>query len=86
MHGQYIRSRDGQLIDGEDTFVWLSMGDVKWEFESAIIAAQDQTLQTKYGATKILQTEAESKCRSYKQFGETAEHISARPVLAKDNK
>jgi len=33
------------------------MGDWKAETESEIIAAHDQTLQTKYCAMKILQTE-----------------------------
>jgi hypothetical protein len=29
MHGQYIRSVDRRLISEEDTFLWLSRGDVK---------------------------------------------------------
>jgi ribosomal protein S4 len=29
MHGQYIRSIDKQLISEEDTFLWLSKGDLK---------------------------------------------------------
>ena len=52
MHGQYIRSLDRQLISEEDTFLWLSKGDLKVETESEIVAAQDQALQTKYYATK----------------------------------
>ena len=48
MHGQYIRNRDRQLINEEDTFLWLSKGDLKVETESEIVAAQDQALQTKY--------------------------------------
>jgi hypothetical protein len=48
MHGQYIRIIDRQLISEEDTFVWLRKGDQKAETESKIVAAQDQTLQTKY--------------------------------------
>jgi hypothetical protein len=43
---------DGQLISEEDTFLWLSRGDLKGENESEIIAAQDLALQTKYHATK----------------------------------
>jgi hypothetical protein len=31
MHGQYIRNVDGQLISEEDTFLWLSKGDLKAE-------------------------------------------------------
>jgi len=41
---------------------------VKAETESEIIATQDHPLQTKYHATKILQTETDSKCQ---QFDET---------------
>ena len=54
MHGQYIRNIDRQLISEEDTFLWLSKGDLKAETESEIVAAQDQVLQMKYYATKIL--------------------------------
>jgi hypothetical protein len=62
MHGQYIRNIDRQLISEEDTFLWLTKGDLKEETESEIMAAQDQALQTKYYATKILNTETDSKC------------------------
>ena len=48
MHGQYIRNTDRQLISEEDTFLWLSKGDLKVETESEIVAAQDQALKTKY--------------------------------------
>jgi hypothetical protein len=39
MHGQYIRNMDRQLISEEDTFFWLSKGDLKAETESQIVAA-----------------------------------------------
>ena len=85
MHGQYIRNIDRQLISEEDTLFWLSKGDLKAENESEIVAAQDQALQTKYYATKILSTETDSKCRLCQQFDETIEHIiSACPILAKE--
>jgi hypothetical protein len=42
MHGQYIRNTDRQLISEEDTFLWLSKGDLKAETEIEIVAAQDQ--------------------------------------------
>jgi hypothetical protein len=52
MHGQYIRNMDTKLISEEDTFLWLSKGDLKAETESEIVAA----LNTKYYTTKILNT------------------------------
>ena len=76
---------DRQLISEEDTFLWLSKGDLKGETESEIVAAQDQTLQAKYYATKILSTETDSKCTLSQQFDETIDHIiSACPILAKE--
>jgi len=54
---------DRELISEEDTFPWLLRGDIKGQTGSEIIVAQNQALQTKYHATKILQTETDSKCR-----------------------
>jgi hypothetical protein len=68
MHGQYIRNIDKQLISEVDTFPWLKKRDVKAETESEIVAAQYQTLQTKYYATEILNTETDSKCRLCHRF------------------
>jgi hypothetical protein len=85
MHGQYIRNMDRQLISEEDTFLWLSKGDLKEEIESEIVAAKDQALHTKYYATKILNTQTDSKCRLCQQFDEKTDHIiSACPILAKE--
>jgi hypothetical protein len=76
---------DGQLISEEDTFLWLSKGDLKAETESEIVAAQDQALHMKYYATKIQNTGTDSKCRLCQQFDETIYHmISACPILAKE--
>jgi len=79
MHGQYIRNVDRQLISEEDTFVWLSKGDLKAETESEIVGAQDQALQTKHYTTKILNTETDSKCRLCHQFDETIDHNISMP-------
>jgi hypothetical protein len=48
MYGQYIRSRDRQLLNEESTFLWLSRRDVKAETECEVISTQDQASQTKY--------------------------------------
>jgi hypothetical protein len=48
---------DRQLISEEDMFLWLSKRGLKAETESEIVAAQDQALNTKCCATKILHTD-----------------------------
>jgi hypothetical protein len=49
------------------------------------VAAQDQALQTKHYATRILQTETNSKGRLCHQFEVTVDHsMSACPILAKE--
>jgi len=85
MHGQYIRNIDRLLISEEDTFLWLLKGNLLAETESEIVATQDQALETKYYATKILNTETDSKCRPCQHFYETIDHIiSGYPILAKE--
>jgi hypothetical protein len=85
MHEQYTRHMDRQIISEEDTSLWLSKGDLEAETESEIVAAQDQALNTKYYATKIFNTEADSKGRLCQQFDETIDHtISACPILTNE--
>ena len=48
------------------------------------MAAQDQVLNTKYYATKILQRETDSKCRPWQKHDQTIDHTSACPILAKE--
>jgi hypothetical protein len=72
------RSTDRQLISIEDTFLWLSRGDLTRETEHEMTAAQDQALQTKWHA----ETETDSQCRLCQKFDETVEHIiSTCPIL-----
>ena len=85
MHVQYIRNIDRLLIGEEDTFLWLSKEDLKAETGSEIVAGQDQAVQTRYYATKLLSTETDSKCRLCQQFDETIDRIiSECPILAKE--
>jgi hypothetical protein len=58
MRGQYIRRIDNHLISEEDTFLWLSKGDLKTETESEIVAAQDQVLQKILVDRNIIKTKA----------------------------
>jgi len=74
-----------QLIIIIIIIIIISKGDLKAETESEIVVAQDQALNTKYYATKILHTEKDSKCRLCQQHHETIDHIiSACPILAKE--
>jgi hypothetical protein len=52
MHGQYTQNTDTQLISEEGTFLWLMKGDLNAETESDIVAALNQSLQTKYYTKK----------------------------------
>jgi hypothetical protein len=54
-------------VGTEDTLL-LSSRDLKAGTESAIIAAKEHTLQTKFHATKIVQTETDSKRRLRQHF------------------
>ena len=85
MHWQYIRNTDRQFISEEDTFLWLSKGDLKAETESEMLAAQDRALQTKYYATEILNTETDrQQVQTLQQLDETVDRIiSAWPIMAK---
>ena len=77
MYGQYIVSIDRELICDEETFQWESRGELRADTESEITAAQDH-------ATKILQTETDSKCGLCLQFDESVDHIiTALHILAK---
>ena len=63
----------------------FSLGDIKGETESTIVAAQDQAISTNYFKNKILKEEIESKCRLCKQHEETIDHLaSGCPILAKN--
>ena len=54
---------------------WLSREDLKGETTSEITAAQDQALQTKYCAMKILQTDTDIQYSLSQQSDEIVEHI-----------
>ena len=40
MHEQYNRNIDRQLISEEDTFLWLSKGELNAETESEIVTTE----------------------------------------------
>jgi hypothetical protein len=76
---------DRQLISEEDTFLWLSKGDLKAETESELVAAQDEALNTKYHATKILHTDGQQmqtvpKTRDSRPYNISVPNIGKRTI------
>ena len=59
--GQCIVTKDRQFISQEETFLWLSRGDLKGQTKGEIIAEQEQAFQSIYHTTILLQTETDSK-------------------------
>jgi hypothetical protein len=85
MLAQFPRSLDKKLVYKEQFYRWLKFGDIKEETQSTIVAAQDQTISTKYFKRKILKEEIEIRCRLCKEYEETIDHLtSGCPILAKN--
>jgi hypothetical protein len=83
MHGQYIRNMDRQLISEEDTFLWLSKGDLKAETESE--SGSTRPSVTHEVLCNKNTEHRDSKCRLCQQSDETIDHIiSACPIMAKE--
>lgn len=81
---QFCRSINEQLFTEEDTLLWLSRRDLKGKTESEIIEAQNQALQIRCHAIKILRKTG-SKRRLCQECDEKIGHIiSACPLLAKE--
>jgi len=76
-HGQLPRSLDQKLVDIEQSYRWLTYGDIKGETESTIVATQDQAISINYFKNKILKKEIESKCRLFIQHEETIDHLTS---------
>jgi hypothetical protein len=84
-HKTALQNMDAQLANKRDRFIWLLEGELKGETESQIIAAQDQALNTKFNATKLLKTIDNSKCRMCQQFDEIVDNLMAVcPTLVKE--
>jgi hypothetical protein len=77
MRGQFPRSLDDMLVDKEQTYRWLKIGDIEGETESLIVVVQDQALGTNYFKRKVLKEETESKLRLCKEYVETTDHLTS---------
>ena len=75
LHGCYSRYCKDK-INQESIWLWLNKGDIKFETEGLIIAAQDQALPTNYLKSKY-HTSKSPLCRLCNERVETIEHIVA---------
>ena len=78
MHGEYFREmHDKPNIDVGKSVQWLEQSHLRFETESLLCAAQEQTLATKYMTSKIWGTGKCTKCRLCKEQDETVHHIAS---------
>ena len=76
MHGDYVQQRNQTVnIDVGRSEQWLEQSYLRFETESLLCAAQEQTLATKYMTSKIWGTGGCTKCRLCKEQNETVHHI-----------
>ena len=76
MHGDYFRQRDEAVnVDIKKSEEWLKQSHLRFETESLLCAAQEQTLATKYMTSKIWGNGNDIKCRLCKEQNETVHHI-----------
>ena len=41
MHGQFSRNLEEELVENEQSYLWLKFGYITWETESTVVAAQE---------------------------------------------
>ena len=87
LHGKYPQRVKKADVDQDKTYSdrWLKVAGLKAETEGFIIAAQDQSLQTRWHQHNILKKpEVDPKCRLCGRFNEAIDHlVSGCPELAK---
>ena len=77
LHGQYPSRASEADVDTRRTHQWLSSSGLKAETEGFIIAAQDQSLNTRNYQANILKSNCNPKCRLCDDKLETIDHIVA---------
>ena len=75
INGQHLSHRQTGENAANETWQWAKRGRLKTETESLTIAAQDQTLRTKYRRAKMEKSTGMSMCRLCKEKEETVCHI-----------
>ena len=85
LHGKYPQLVKQADVDHDKTQRWLKRAGLKAETEGSIIAAQDQSLPTRwYHHNMLKKPYVDPKCRLCGRFGETIDHlVSGCPELAK---
>ena len=73
LHGQF--ERDTKTLKTEESWDWLSKGDLKRETESLLIAAQDQALNTNSVRKNICDQVESDRCRLCGEAVENVTHI-----------
>lgn len=76
LHGQYFEDQ-AKILDVNLSLSqqWLDQSHLRFENESLICAAQEQTLKTKYIQNKIWKMDCSPMCRLCKEEPETISHI-----------
>ena len=85
LHGKYPQRMKQADVDQDKSHRWLKGAGLKAETEGFIIAAQDQSLPTRWYQHNILKKpDVDPKCRLCGRFDETIDHlVSGGPELAK---
>ena len=85
LHGKYPQLVKQADVDHDKTQRWLKAPGLKAETEGLIIAAQDQSLPTRWNDYNMPKKPyVDPKCRLCGRFGETIDHlVSGCPELAK---
>ena len=76
--GKQLYGRFKRLINNishDKTWTWLRKGNVQWETESLLKAAQDSAIWTNHIKARIDKTQQNSKCRLCGDRNETINHI-----------
>ena len=73
LHGQFVS--ENEVADWDNTWKWLSKGDLKCTTEALICSAQEQSLRTNYLKFHIDKTAESPLCRMCFQKGESVGHI-----------
>ena len=75
MHGQYPVRASKPDVQKKETHKWLRSAGLKAETEAFIIAAQDQSLATRFYHSRIMKDGTNPKCRMCNEADETVDHI-----------